>query len=359
LNPKSQFVTLGGRLITYPFCVISDIHCHDWNQFSYINQDGINNRLIHILEAIQEAAKALLAAGGKDLVITGDLFHTRGSIKPSVFNPTYAVFEWISRQGITTHLIPGNHDLEGDNTTMIGNACQTLGALPNFHVYTEPTILESGHIFVPWVDKPVGIFELLSGTTFKDKTLFCHVGLSEVFNFNMGHTLDPKYLIEKGFKYVFAGHFHHHKSFTNGDATQWVFSVGALTHQTFGDIGTKAGYLIVYEDEVKQFETKAPKFVALEDDSHHGNYVRIKDVELSKEDAAALKTELLGVGALGVFDQSKRPRLTVEAAAPIVFDTGAKLEANIQTYIKSKYEGNLAVKLQKCAQVILDRVRAK
>ena len=48
-------------------------------------------------------------------------------------------------------------------------------------------------------------------------------------------------LAKLGFRRVFAGHYHHHCSFEDGK----VWSIGATTHQTASDIGTKAGFLLV------------------------------------------------------------------------------------------------------------------
>jgi DNA repair exonuclease SbcCD nuclease subunit len=329
-----DFIYINGRLLEYPYVIISDVHFHNWNAYSYITKEGLNNRLEHILNAVQEAASSLIEAGGKDLVITGDLFHTRGKITPSVFNPVFEMFRGLTAMGIRVHCIPGNHDLEGKNSDKLGNAVQALASIPNFYVYSEPTIINEEFCFIPWFDNHLETSNLAtkSTTAIPNLTLFMHVGLSGVLKGNVGHTLNTDDLEALGAKYVFSGHFHNHANFNNR-----VFSVGALTHQTWGDVGSLAGYILVTEKDVIHLQTSAPMFVG------HGNkrtcfrnYVRITDIELTHEEAEKMIKAHKNYGALVVLDQSSRPTIAkTDVSKAVSVDLG--INKALESYTRRRF----------------------
>lgn len=338
-------VELIDKSIEYPYCVISDIHCHNWSAFSKLNAEGVNNRLQSILDAIREATDRLISQGGTHLVITGDLFHTRGTVKPSVLNPVHDLFAEISAKGIKVHAIPGNHDLEGKESDVLGNAIHTLGSLHGFSVYSKPTLLKSNHLFIPWIEDSQEVLKLASERSYLNPnlTLFMHVGLNGVIPGHISNTLNPEDFLEKDFKYVFSGHFHNHVNFNSR-----VYSVGALTHQTWNDIDSRAGYLIVYEDKVEQFETKAPKFIHDLDprNSVRGNYIRMRE-EMTEEAACATKKMFMEAGALAVLDQTTRPSIVVKSHEKSVKVDGT-IESALESYCKHSFGARWEEVLKEC-----------
>jgi hypothetical protein len=78
------------RLTTLTLLLVISIYTIGVNSHIPSQTDAIT--AYSILDAIKEAADKLRKVGGKDLVITGDLFHTRGNVKPSVLNPTLDLF---------------------------------------------------------------------------------------------------------------------------------------------------------------------------------------------------------------------------------------------------------------------------
>lgn len=331
------------RGIGYPYAIISDVHLHNWSAYSHPNKRGINNRLQQILDGIEQTATELLKAGGVDLIITGDLFHSRGNIKPSVFNPAFELFQDLSARGIRVHALPGNHDLEGKHSERLSNSVLALSAIPEFYVYNEPTIVDEEFLFIPWYDNHKEVLNLATKGTklFPNLTLFIHVGLSGVLKGNVGHTLDPAELEKLGVKYVFSGHFHNHVGFNSR-----VYSVGALTHQTWGDVDSLAGFLIVTKDKVKHIETAAPKFVDW-NKSHAGrhvcnnNYIRIKDVELTESEAEDFIKTYMSYGALAIQDQSTRPSIIkkkTETRVSLEFGLDSALEAYCKNTYGDKWE---------------------
>jgi DNA repair exonuclease SbcCD nuclease subunit len=343
-------VEISDATISYPYAVLSDIHLHNWSQFSHPLANGRNNRLQHILDAIEQAATDLLKRGGNDLVITGDLFHTRGNVKPSVLNPTLDLFADLIARGINVYGIPGNHDLEGINSDTLGNAMHSLSMLSNFTCYTVPTETVSGHLFIPWYEDSQKILKLANERSKLNPklTLFAHVGLSGVIPANLGNTLNPADF-DESFKYVFCGHFHNHVSF---DAR--VFSVGALTHQTWSDVGSKAGYLIVYEDRVEHVETKAPSFSGFDfvwekDADYRNQYIRIRGI-YEEVELAELKASLRTNGALAIVDQSTRPTI-IEKKHDEVVKVELGLDAALESYCKHTFSDNWQKVYDECVKL--------
>lgn len=329
-------------IINYPYAIISDVHLHSWSQFSSIGADGVNSRLQDILNAIEEACTRLESMGGNDLIITGDLFHTRGIIKPSVLNPTIALFKKLTSKGFRIHAIPGNHDLEGKNSDKLGNALIALSNIPDFYVHSEPTYYECKYsstdyqnfYFIPWFEDSKKVLEYIKSIKSKNATVFCHVGLSGVIKSHIGNTINSGEILKEGLKYVFCGHFHNHVGFDSR-----VYSVGALTHQTWSDVGSLAGYIIVDQDKVEQYESKAPIFIDYGDDDIYtvrDKFLRIKDVTLTEEELKKIKDFHKSNGGKGLLDLSVRPEVIREDKVYEVKTTG-KVEDVITEYCKARY----------------------
>jgi len=103
--------------------LISDTHNHNWSVFSSTLPTGVNSRLQHILDETWRAAVTVKERGGDTIIHTGDIFHVRGSVAPSVLNPTVELYGRIYNDlGLNIYLLAGNHDLEGNNSSTLGNA---------------------------------------------------------------------------------------------------------------------------------------------------------------------------------------------------------------------------------------------
>ncbi len=55
---------------------------------------------------MKRAAAEVRAAGGDTLVFAGDLFHTRGSLDPEVFNPVIETIKGLTWDGYRIVAIP-------------------------------------------------------------------------------------------------------------------------------------------------------------------------------------------------------------------------------------------------------------
>lgn len=328
-----------------PYGLLSDQHCHAWSQFSGVGPDGVNTRLRIILDEMERAAVQVLEAGGDTLVFAGDLFHTRGAIDPEVFNPTHQMIKKILSVGLEIVAIPGNHDLKGKETTEIGNAMQTLGALEGFNVVTEPARVDVAVAMIPWcstlAELKARIEDLKDRVSFGGTDLILHAGIDGVLSGVPAHGLTPALLAGYGFKRVFAGHYHHHCTFEDDK----VVSIGATTHQTYSDIGTKAGFLLVYPDRVEYRASHAPSFVEITGDTDSedvpmivdGNYVRVRGMKLTDREVNELRQELLDMGARGVSFQVERVSVTAREGAPIASPT-TSLETSVDAFATKHFE---------------------
>jgi DNA repair exonuclease SbcCD nuclease subunit len=317
-------------MLKYPFLILSDIHMNDWSQFSHIMANKLNSRLHEQLEAVSEAVDALGKAGGKDIVVTGDLFHTRGKIKPSVFNPTFDLFRQICSEGYRVWMIPGNHDLEGKDSDTIGNATHPFNAIEGCTVFNEVSD-DGSFVFLPWIEHKEDFVNAINAIENpKEKVVFCHIGIDGVLDKVNGKV--GKAVLDRGFKYVFAGDYHNFKALGDG-----VYSVGALTHHNFGDTNATAGYLLVSETEVKQCGTRAPKFVHGGDKaSCFGNVVRLTG-EMEEEEAEKLIKAHYDYGAIYVQDLTTRPSLEDDTHSATVVKVDLNIETAIGSYVKHKY----------------------
>lgn len=351
--------------MTLPFGIISDTHNHAWSTFGNTLPNGVNDRLQFILDETIRAAETVKAQGGKVLVHTGDVFHVRGSVAPSVLNPTVDAYRHITKElGVETYLIAGNHDLEGNNSSKLGNAGEALAGA-GVHVVSEPFI-HHGHKFVliPYYSSNDRLREvikeqinLIPSEIVGEYSLFIHAPLNGVIIGIPDHGFSSHELAAFGFKSVFCGHYHNHKSFGN------VYSVGALTHQTFGDIGSKAGFLIVDGGKVTHYTSNAPRFVDYDtswDEIEEveyvtGNYVRARLENASNEDVVGVRNYLTGRGARAV-QIIHIPKTEVTREVESTVEAGASIRVSLNDWCgKNGYDDAVS----KEAQSILDEVESK
>lgn len=336
--------------MTKPYALFADLHAHPWSAFSTTNAEGVNSRLQIIMDEFVRAATILREAGGDHIVFAGDLFHSRGAIDPEIFNLVHDTISDLCQSGFRFSALPGNHDLKGREATELGNAFKSFREIENFEVFTKPGLTQTffsddqtSCVMVPWQSSREQLLRVCKEVFEKLRKdfqgpekmdLIIHAGIDGVLEGMPPAGLTPALLKDLGFKRVFAGHYHDHKVFEDGR----VVSIGATTHQTWKDLGTRAGFLLVYPDRIQFSASHAPSFVEITPDSDEdeiplivdGNYVRVGGLKLTDAQINKMRDELVGMGAKGVLFQVARE--TVSARTGAVLKTKS-LEDSVADYV--------------------------
>lgn len=345
--------------VKYGLC--ADVHLHLWSFASHINEQGINNRLQYLLDDLYRCAAETVHRGGDAMVIAGDLFHVRGSVAPSVLNPTKAKINEILKdfRGLTIYILAGNHDMEFRHSSAVGNSVQALAG-DKVIIINEPRFVpQLNAILVPWIEDmaelksvighelPMDYDELMRSEDGVD--LILHAPIDGVIGGLPPHGLTPEWLGDLGYNRVFAGHYHNHKDLGFG-----VYSIGALAHHTWNDVGTRAGFLLVSPGvggEVEYRASHAPSFFDViaedfEDEATMGlavanTYCRVKLPKTRAWEQEEIREGLMKMGARAVtFNVVKEKVLERDgdtgSKAAASAAAGASVEVSVSEFISSK-----------------------
>lgn len=339
-----------------PYAIISDTHNHGWSAFSTVNEHGINSRLAAILHEFGRVADTVRDAGGDTIYHAGDLFHVRGSVAPSVLNPTRSFMESLSSvHGVKWKVLPGNHDMELKEASVIGDSVQAVAG-PKIDVIHSPMMFD-GVLMVPWIADLAKLQEILLSPV-DDRAnvdLIIHAPVDGVIKGIPDHGLDPNWLRGLGFKRVFAGHYHNHVDFGGG-----VYSIGAIAHHTWSDVGSKAGFLIVHDDRVDFHASHAPQFVDIDgemDDATikclvDGNFVRARvDSSAKGRNVNELRDWLIKLGAKGVSIMSVKAPTHARAATSTI-KAGSSLEVSVAEYIAGRTFADAPQVITRCQKIL-------
>lgn len=314
------------------FGVMADVHCHNWSAFSSVMEDGINSRLHETMMAIRQACRALYDAAGPNatMYIAGDVFHVRGSVAPSVFNPIRALLgEMVSTYSMVFEIMSGNHDMEFRHASTLGDAVQALQQ-PGVNVTSAPRLTRDGVLMMPWIEAPEELMDALKKCSMQyaaeraAMTLMLHAPIDDVIPGLPSHGITPAFLQSLGFGRVLSGHYHHHKHLGGN-----VWSIGALTHQNWNDPDTLAGFMLVPTNPglaPRHVETSAPKFVNLDptlpvsvvEQMVKGNYVRVRGIFPNESSVVAYRDQVVAFGARGVVMMPVRNQQVVTRSSSAV-----------------------------------------
>lgn len=347
--------------MTAPYLLLSDIHAHAWSQFSTTNSDGVNSRLQITLDEIKRAAGVLAAAGGDTITLAGDLFHTRGSVDPEVFNPVSSLIKQLQRDGFVFEAIPGNHDLKGKHTSKLGNSFQSFNEELRFDIITHPAEVHDDTIMIPWQATTTDLRKAVEALAmdyspgeWANIDLIMHAGIDGVLTGVPEHGLTASEVASWGFRRVFAGHYHNHVVLEGGK----VISIGATTQQTWSDVNSNAGFLLVWPDKFQFHASHAPRFVDVDDTTDpdelplivDGNYVRVRGLRMSALQIETMRTELTDMGARGVSFQVTREATTARGPSPVA--KAVSLDVSVQTFVKDLKSEHESAVLAECNDIL-------
>lgn len=351
-----------------PYGIISDLHLFNWQAFSHVNEDKLNNRLVGLLAELVRCGEEIIKAGGDTLFCAGDLFHVRGSITPSVLNPTREAFRKLKEMGVQVKMIPGNHDLEGKDSDIVGSAVNLLSE-DGIVVVHEPKFFEYQRvIMLPWYDNLDTLRAQLADCSALLKEtdgemsydVIIHAPLNNVIVGLPDRGLTTEELLSYGFKRIFAGHYHNHKMLTEGYK---ITSVGALAHHSWSDVGSKAGFLIVYDKEVRWMKSHLPEFVDITPDmteadaelAAEGNYVRAHIINNKMTTVETIRDWMIKSGAKGVIIKTvKDAKITRDTTSTATVSTAGTIQESIANYIKSQFTVNQGLIDIECQKILAE-----
>lgn len=344
--------------------VVSDTHFHNWTQFSHTTPQGVNSRLENDLNVFTKACEEAKAEGCTGFIHCGDLFHVKGKIETTVLTSVLSTLEdQVASKFPFSIFLTGNHDIAfseskkwAGNALMIGSwlskQCLLANCVWGSAQYESDNPLSSGTMFMSWhknVEEWKSSFEQYPYPQLdKVKFVFTHAPIDGVVPGVPAGGITQEYIGSTGFEgKIFAGHYHNHK-----EISPQLISVGALTHHSWSDVGSKAGYLIVdtLSGDYEFRETSAPRFIDLDTikvasaEEYSalcaGNYVRLTvegELEKAKQIQDEIK-EVLGAKAVLVNLKAKKPE-TVRASA-LGEITNSPLEKTISNYLDEVYKGH-------------------
>lgn len=350
-----------------PYGLMADLHLHNWSAFAAVESDGVNSRLGMLLKDICRCAEETRKAGGDTVVVAGDMFHVRGSIAPSVLNPVMDCISSLIKGGIKFVILAGNHDLEGKESNRLGSAITALEGIgcTVINTFSHGMRCVERVVLIPWTPNIADLKEKIMTARDADPDpsevdLILHAPIDGVIPGLPDHGLTADWLGSMGFRSVYAGHYHHHKEFDHN-----VYSIGALAHHTWSDVGTKAGFLVVGSTGPKWFKSHAPEFVEISAETDpdeipliaDGNYVRAKINSTKQKDVEELRGYLEGCNAKGVVILAQKEATTSVREGGSTIKAGASLEVSVTDFIKAQGYAN-ADKLAILCQEILTDVRS-
>jgi DNA repair exonuclease SbcCD nuclease subunit len=163
----------------------------------------------------------LKSEGIKTILHLGDVFDKRKNINFQTLRDwKLGFFDKLLDEGITMHIIPGNHDVFYRNTNEI-NAFEVLKEYPNIHIHHEIKDIEIDGVTVcvcPWI--PTGTEQDAINRLKASRAPLCF-GHFELMGFEVAgghiqtHGMSTDMLA--GFVHVYTGHYH--KKSTRGNIT--------------------------------------------------------------------------------------------------------------------------------------------
>lgn len=297
-------------MIRTPVLHISDPHFHNFKMFSTTTKDGINSRLNYTVNAWLKAVDIGLKNGCKVMTCSGDIFHVRGHLRPSIYNVVYDLFAKTVNMGMEIVMIAGNHDFE--NYYEKDTAIDKLHWIDGVHLLSNNIVTLHGNVFagIPYCHNTELFKEkYLNLSIVKVDYILTHQYIDDYLGIPAAATgLSLEFLTKNKEPYTIVVNGHSHTP--ENEPTSNVIDVGAPMGQSFSDTGIYGCWITNVDDDSVEMSFEEipdqPRFITIEKfpsggEGISGNYVRIK--ASSAKDALKMRTKCEASGAIGIVSE--------------------------------------------------------
>jgi DNA repair exonuclease SbcCD nuclease subunit len=323
----------------------ADWHFHAYKAHSRLLAGRKNSRLVDIERTWFEVVDDACRNGCEMMLVAGDMFNVRGSLRPSVLNSAVACLEYAAGY-MPVVFIPGNHDMEdfkGGPT-----AVDTFEALNHVYVMGGPSVMALRDITivgVPYQNNLEEFTKVAKGIPErKPDIIMCHQGIDSLAPKGVpahGFTVEAMQGVFGNDVPIVCGHYHKPGQDAN------VIQIGAPLQHNFGDEGQQRGYWVIDLDPTDGawgFEFRdislAPKFITVTEGMEapiiDGDFVRVKASSASS--ASKLAKCIEGAGDISVVIERE-----YAAAHEETISVGT-VPAMLDQYFKAKGLGESEIK---------------
>lgn len=329
------------------YIVFSDLHLHQFQEFSKPDKEYGNTRLkdqIMALDEILYNAKEI----GANVLFLGDFFHQRGMVKTPVLN--WGLKTLMKYPDVKILMIEGNHD-NVDNSIHSESSLTLLSQLSNVTLiedYGSVKIDDDTFVGISYGDETTELKDYIK--SHKATAMLGHLGVSGSLGAGSSKLDGPftvKDLCPDNYGLVLLGHYHKRQKLA-----EKVYYVGDPVAQNFGEANEYKGYSYFETsdghvvDESYKFcpLEKYPRFLSLSESDVNesteelakNNFIRIRVNQDAVERVKELGVEVQNnIRVEADYEPTVNSRIDIEGSSTsldIVKAWGSKFQPdNIQT----------------------------
>lgn len=231
-----------------------------------------NNRLPGELEyskqMLLDLGRLCLENGCRHLIVDGDVVDQRHGLNLPVMLALHEGFSAVRSMGVTTIIVPGNHD----KPDPLRPYYSPLGLLAGVvTVLFEPRIVEGDDyvlVLMPWFEpvtfrRLVHEFSLRVANIPKRRILASHVSLNEG-RVSPSNTVTQPIRVEdlhpEVYHHIFLGDYHAHQAIPGFEHVQYLGAPRGYTHGDYNNLGPWLFNTETGENTLLQLPTRYPKF---------------------------------------------------------------------------------------------------
>ena len=243
--------------------IFSDLHGHNFKEFSYITEGGVNSRLLDQAIVLHEIHETALKKKVDCVIFLGDFTHLKNNVDSQVIKILSHELGQMATN-FPIYILPGNHDFR-----LWGSEPALLEVFEDMtdriHILKKgwKEIFDHEFYCLPYTRRTVGLNEELNELDPEPGTIF--LGHKDIIGVKYGKFLVDKGLnaqmLNKKFRLSLIGHFHDAQKIDDR-----VFSIGAPMQHNFSDVFKERGWWILETEETgavsMSFEvnTLSPRF---------------------------------------------------------------------------------------------------